>query len=421
MILTKDQKNTLKTFNRFLGMDNNKYMIIQGAAGCGKSTLIPYLFETLENYVKLNKLLLGKNPENHKFDILVTATTNKAAAVLTELTGIDARTIHSLLRLKVVPDFQTGKVKLQKNKDYDIIWNKLIIIDEASMLNDELFRVLDDTVQGSKIVLMGDQYQLAPVKQKLSIMDTLQCTRVVLDKVMRHGGNIMHTGAQFRNTVETGVFQEIPLHNNVQHVDGDTFQKLINQAFTDKKYSSDTAKVLAWTNGRVQAYNEHIRKVKGLPELVDIGEKVITNNPIITPKRMIPVDTMVEITDVGCEYSIDNVVGHDIEIDHKIRSFMPNNPWDTKQLLKFLAKNKQWVDYYRVKEYWFDLRPVYASTVHKAQGSSYDNVFIDLDDIGRCNISSDVARMLYVAISRAVKQVILYGSLPLRYRGELAA
>ena len=91
-----------------------------------------------------------------------------------------------------------------------------------------------------------------------------------------------------------------------------------------------------------------------------------------------------------------------------------------KLLLKNIAKEakvnpKKWPLYFQYKDEWLDLRPAYASTVHKAQGSTYTTVFMDLSDIGKCNIASDVARMLYVSISRASKQVYLYGDLPSKY------
>ncbi len=66
-----------------------------------------------------------------------------------------------------------------------------------------------------------------------------------------------------------------------------------------------------------------------------------------------------------------------------------------------------------------DLRPGYASTVHKAQGASVDDVYIDLSDVGTNGNSEEVARLLYVAISRARKNVYLYGNLPEVYGGRI--
>lgn len=128
------------------------------------------------------------------------------------------------------------------------------------------------------------------------------------------------------------------------------------------------------------------------------------------------VDSEVEITKVNTTpMHMYGVKGHLIEIDDCYTSFLPCSFKDTKELLKKLAAEKDWKKYFEIKETWFDLRAVYASSIHKAQGSTYDTVFIDLADIGRNWNASDVARLLYVGLSRAAKRVVCYGYLPSRY------
>ena len=55
--------------------------------------------------------------------------------------------------------------------------------------------------------------------------------------------------------------------------------------------------------------------------------------------------------------------------------------------------------------------------MHKSQGSTYDTVFIDLENIGSCRNPDQVARMLYVAVSRARNRIFLFGKLPTKYGG----
>ncbi len=71
--------------------------------------------------------------------------------------------------------------------------------------------------------------------------------------------------------------------------------------------------------------------------------------------------------------------------------------------------------YFKLKNEYPDLRAADASTVYKAQGSTYDTSFIDVGNIGECNRPDVVARMLYVAVSRARKRVVFYGDLPSKY------
>jgi ATP-dependent exoDNAse (exonuclease V) alpha subunit len=74
-----------------------------------------------------------------------------------------------------------------------------------------------------------------------------------------------------------------------------------------------------------------------------------------------------------------------------------------------------WPRFFEVKETWFDLRALYASTINKAQGSTYDTVFLNLNDIGENWDANAVARLMYVGITRAAKQVVCYGQLPDHY------
>ena len=284
------------------------------------------------------------------------------------------------------------------------------------MLSDELFAVLDDTTINCKIVLIGDQYQLAPVKQKKSLMESLKCPKVTMNKIMRHGGEILNTSALFRKVVETGDFKSIPLDQDVTHANGPDFQDQIDAAFTHPTYQENKAKILAWTNDRVCAYNEYIRKLKGLPPEFQPGETVITNNFLQFGKARWAVDSKILITKVFEPFEKYGVKGRCVQLDHKAQGFLPDDPRYTRAVLKALKKEKDWKTFYTVQQTWLDLRPAYASTVHKSQGSTYETVFIDLSDIGRCTIASDVARMLYVAISRSSKRVVLYGQLPERYQ-----
>jgi exodeoxyribonuclease-5 len=108
---------------------------------------------------------------------------------------------------------------------------------------------------------------------------------------------------------------------------------------------------------------------------------------------------------------------------------MPIDFKNTKKAMKLIANmakkakkegkdteaRNHWKKYFEIKESWLDLRAVYASSVHKSQGSTYETVFIDLADIGANWDAISVARLMYVAVSRASKKVVCYGRLPNRY------
>jgi hypothetical protein len=56
-----------------------------------------------------------------------------------------------------------------------------------------------------------------------------------------------------------------------------------------------------------------------------------------------------------------------------------------------------------------DIRHSYAMTAHTAQGSTYENVFLDLSDLSQCRDWKLKRRLLYVACSRASKHLYLTG------------
>ena len=403
MQLTNGQQNTMGIFKDFLLDKNKKYMIIQGAAGVGKSFLLKPMVKAVKNK-----------------SIELTATTNPAVAVLEDLTEMSAKTIYSLLGLRVTNNFQTGRTNIVLNKSAQTQNNKVIFIDEGSMIDDTLFEYIESQTGNCKVVIVGDWFQLAPVGQVTVTMQHIEGTQAIMNEIMRNSGIIMETGQQFRETVETGIFNPIPKgHDAILHLNGADFQAMVEAEFMRDDYSPKKAKMIAYTNAMVLDYSAHIRAAKGCPPELQIGEKVITNKPIPTTGQMISIDTEVEITNISPEYAaLYDIAGKDIEINNHVEAFMPNDQNQVKRLVKQLGKQKNWSDYFYIKDNWMDLRLPYASTVHKAQGSSYDKVFIDLDNIGLCHISSDVARMMYVSISRARYQVILYGELPPYYSGK---
>ena len=66
-----------------------------------------------------------------------------------------------------------------------------------------------------------------------------------------------------------------------------------------------------------------------------------------------------------------------------------------------------WSDFMTEKERFVDIRPIFSSTVHKAQGSTYTNTFVDIPDITQFGVTEMTARMLYVACTRPSKTLIL--------------
>ena len=419
MALSNDQQVVADQFMNFLSDPNHNEMAIEGFPGCGKSYLTKYLIDAVRAKSQLTQLI---SPGKARMTIHCTATTNKAAAVLSDLSGQEAKTIHSLLGLKVTNNFSTGATSLKKSGNYAVVENSLVFVDEASYENQHLLDMIRKSTMNCKVVHIGDRYQLATVGEKNCPVFTDVALKGVLRGSQRFAatGPIATLAAQYRATIDGGPFPDIhPDGVVIKHCTGPEFQDEINKEFGSKTINNDHAKIIAWSNNMVHAYNKYVRGLYTQDEAFQPGEMVVTNKPIlIGGGSSIPTETLLEVTDIkpGTE---SGVMGWWVTLNNKVNTFQPFSQKEVKAMIKNLAEeakvNRDWRSYFATQDFFADLRPIHAATVYKAQGSTYKKVFIDLNDIGKCTQAITVARMLLVAITRAADEVVLYGHLPSRY------
>jgi len=163
--------------------------IITGGPGTGKSTITKAILLITERLT--DKIILA-------------APTGRAAKRMTEITGRKAFTIHSLLEF----DFKKGRFK--KNRDYPLN-AKLLIVDEASMIDTQLmYALLQAVSQGTRVLLIGDVDQLpsvgpGSVLKDLIASDQIPVTR--LDQIFRQGkGSRIVTNA---HRINKGYFPDV--------------------------------------------------------------------------------------------------------------------------------------------------------------------------------------------------------------------
>jgi hypothetical protein len=420
LTLNPGQQAAADSFIDMLLDPQKKVLVISGKAGTGKSTLTKELIRLAPKVLELGNVISpgGRDPIK---EMVVTATTNKAARVVADMIGGEPRTIHSLLGLSVRPDFATGQTKLVRGKNAQITRNSIVVIDEASYIDIPLISAINDGTLNCKLLLLGDKDQLVNgLGGRPPVFDSNLPT-AYLTEVVRNQGAIQEMALRYQEVVETGVWPtfELPDCPSVQHLDGAGFRDAVDTVFTKPDLAPDDARILCWTNGRVHQYNSHVRELRGLGHNIQADEVLITNKPIVSPAgTAYSTDSLVRVTSIGQEDTRHGIDGRMIHLGAVgLWVFAPYDQEEVKQLLKHTAKAKDWKTHFAIKEDWVDLRPIHASTVHKSQGSTLDTVFIDLDDIGRCTQPNTVARLLYVAISRARHKVVFYGKLPARYGG----
>jgi len=71
-----------------------------------------------------------------------------------------------------------------------------------------------------------------------------------------------------------------------------------------------------------------------------------------------------------------------------------------------MERGKAWSKYLAHKNYVFNLAYPFATTVHKAQGSEFSKVFIDVADMQKALSTEQYQRLMYVALSRSVHENI---------------
>ena len=418
MELTNDQKEASKDFLKFLLDKNAREFVLEGYSGCGKTTLVKYLYELAQSKQSLLKYLTDSYGN---IQISLTALTHKAAAQLSNTLDRPAITVHSFFGLRVFNDYKNGRTKLGRARNVTVPSNHLVFIDEASMVDSELLAYIRESSKSCKIVWIGDPKQLLPLFSKTAPVFTNPKRVAKLKNVVRQAASnpIIGLATELRLALDGGPMprMDISRGDEIQHIDGPVFQSLVKQNMGDIDYPKNKYRILAWTNTRIHEYNQYVRQLHTPHETYQKGELLILNSALYPgTKNMIANETELVIESSRPDVLYD-IQGHWYRGTCGTYLFAPDDYNDVTQVLNKYKGLSDWVEYYKIKENIADIRPGHASTIHKSQGSTFHTVFIDLDDIGRNNKRDEVIRLLYVAVTRASDQVYLYGSLPDRMYG----
>jgi ATP-dependent exoDNAse (exonuclease V) alpha subunit len=415
--LTNDQEAAFNAITAFLVSPSKKFFVLSGYAGTGKTTLVNHMLNNMDNIIKTAKLL---NPKTANMELLLTATTHKAAAALSSATSAEVITIHSALGLIVETNYKdnTTKLVVRSDKQADFIKDTILLIDESSYIDNKLLSAIQKRTIDCKVIYIGDPAQLLNVGCAYSPVFNAGLPEATLKEVVRQakGNPIIELASEFRGVLDTGKFFSFkPDGNHIRHVSTEDFQALIKASFSSPGHKPDTSKILAWTNKRVIAYNEFVcNALRGTSEFA-AGDNAISNSYVAATKGSVKSEQDVVISTINptTKYSVD---GYDLTLVGYTKTFFMPKVWQTpnnyrKQIIKW-AGNRAYNGFIKeFSESRIDLRHTHACTINKSQGSTYDNVFIDLDDLKKCNSGNQLARLLYVAVSRARNHVILTGDL----------
>lgn len=340
-----------------------------GFAGSGKTTLAKHLAAEV------------RGPVHYA------CFTGKAALVLRKKGCEGAGTIHSLI-YKAILDEDTGEYEYKLNPESSASYASLLVIDEVSMVGEDLAR--DLLSYGTKVLVLGDPAQLPPVKGEGFFINATP--DVMLTEVHRQAKDnpIIRMSMDIREGrgLKPGTYGDSRVIRRVE-VGRDGMRDLVLAA----------EQVLCGLNRTRQSFNQRIRTLKGL---AGAGE----------PWHPAPGDRLVCLRNSREKNLLNgglwDTQSVHVSADGKLAEMRvasldeeSHPPADIEVPLPFFngtEKDLHWRERRDRDEFTFG----WALTCHKSQGSAWGNVLVFDESYA---FREDAAKWLYTAVTRAAEKV----------------
>jgi exodeoxyribonuclease-5 len=379
--------------------------------------------------------------------------------------GFEVVTVHRLLGLKQVRDKQTGKESFapdangknmltEKERWDDEACRKVsvrtidvVIVDETSMLSSELYDLLRRELAGRPVVFVGDDRQLLPVGEDQVCRAFTEASEVYrLTQVLRHDGAILNLATATRE-IPVGRARFVSAEGGGTRVIAsrsreDWGRTLLELAASEEARSNaDFCRALAFTNKAVDEWNlkiHHRRYGVDAPQFVE-GMTCVTVDAIPSPDGGSPllnstVDVLVEeairarrrftgdeplCPPWDCWELTVSVPGEGLPpVTFHVLAADEGKRWDASmrqiadeaKAASGKARSELWDLYFRRKDCVGRLQPASALTIHKSQGSTFQNVWLhwSIDGWGSAPTAQQ-NQLAYVGITRAAETLHVVG------------
>lgn len=353
------QDDALRQVAAWLRDENGQQVFrLFGWAGTGKSTLAMHLAKDVKS-------------------VVYAAFTGKAALVMRKRGCDNAQTIHSLI-YKILSD-KGGEPEFVIDRDSVVNDADLVVIDEVSMVGAELAQ--DLLSFGKKVLVLGDPFQLPPVKDAGFFTDVTP--DIMLTEIHRQAADnpIIRMSMDIREGrgLQFGAYGE---------------SKVIHTGEVDRAEVLAADQILVGRNKTRITYNDRVRNLLSLPARVPVPEDRLiclrNNRERGLLNGQIWKARQVKIKGRG-------VIQMLIDPEDGTR-VADQTVFTHEKFFQGREEDLPWHERRRFDEFYFG----YAITCHKAQGSQWDHVYL-FDESNAFRDDRD--RWLYTAVTRAAEKI----------------
>ena len=427
------------------------FSIITGGPGTGKTTTLAnllYSVFTIDPDATITLAAPTGKASMRMRESLKEKSGKFPEAIQNKINALRASTIHSLL------GYKRDSIYF-KHDDSNPLPYHWIIIDEASMIDMPLFaKLLSATGDQTRIVLLGDKDQLASVEAGSLLGDLCQSVpflnlfaeeqrdwfnqfisekeRTINPEFIRNEKEVpsaladyiieLKLSHRFQERGEIGQLSKAIIHNRKQEVE----QMIQNDAggevvFVKESFSDSLKQFAKGYLSYLQEENiakalEKLNKLRvlvavrqgeyGLHEINRKIENILSQEArqYINPDRPFYYNRPVMVTKNNAELGLFNgdigIVRYDEQKRLRVWFQTDQTPGGVRSFLP---------------SYLSDCETVFAMTIHKSQGSEFDEVMVVLPDQTDNRLLT--RELIYTGITRARRKVIIYGSGEVIYAG----
>lgn len=369
----------------------NNFAILTGGPGTGKTTIILAvikIFQKIKNY-SIHDLL-----DESRNILTLCAPTGKAAKRMSESTGFYASTIHKAI------GWSTEDENMEEFVSEKHIKSELVIIDESSMIDVFLmYNLLKIINKDAKIILVGDNDQLpsiAPGNVLNDLINSKAISTVKLNKIFRQSehSSIINISHSIKNNIPFDVLENFDDKEFIS-ANKNEMINVISAIYDDliKDSSKENIQILAPIYKGTSGINEINMAIQSRfndnEEQIEYGELIYKVN-----------DRVMQLVN----RPEDNIFNGDIGYIEEIYK-------EGNKVKIVIDYDGNYVTYEKTELNQITLS--YACSIHKAQGSEFENVIIPFIDNYNFMLNKNLT---YTAITRAKKKLILCGSSNVFYK-----